>query len=358
MDVFAGYNLNTQEINLELWKNLFQALKQNVKIPAPSDLKNIILTCYEDMIAAYATEQFVPVLFIQGCKLGENVIYVSMLMSRSKTYYYVKHMVPDESDDLVQSFDDFCSSSIQKVSTTYDKKITGIIVDVDSLLPNSYFQDSHRHACILSRPFSYLLNDLLKGGAVVNFEEPDRILKYTSRVTEIKKKCLDIKTSVADAVHMIYESIVDKTLKVNPSCDDILEAHLGPLQYGCHNLNYKYEKEILNFNQESAFSSASFKVHDFLTFMIPNNAFEWHYYESKSKIFEYIVKSNVNDLAKYWELSLREFPTLGNLALDVMNIPAVPKKVDILGMYKLIFEHARAEKSEIEYRLNMFLKRF
>lgn len=125
---------------------------------------------------------------------------------------------------------------------------------------------------------------------------------------------------------------------------------MGPLQYGCHNLNHIYEKEILDCTDEPVFSSASFQVHDLFTYMIPSHAFEWPYYESKSKIFDYIVKANVNDSAKYWELSLRDFPTLGNLALDMMNIPTVPKVVDIYSMYNIIFEHTRVEKSEFEYR--------
>lgn len=356
MNIFASYNIKPEDISLALWKDVLVSLKPSVTIPNPSTLKSCIQSAYDDMLYSYATVKFLPVLFVQAQKVGENYVFVSMIMSRLKMYYFVKHMLPDETADLDQLMDDFCKASIDKAAETYNKKITSIIFDVDNLIDDSYFSDKHRNGCILTRSFTYLLKNLLKGGAVINFDDQQKLFEYTSRISEIKKKCLD--NSLADAMHLIYESVIDKTFQVNSNYLEILESHLGPLQYGCHNLNHVYEKEILNCSDEPVFYSASFQIHDFLTYMVPNHAFEWHYYESKTKIFHYIVKSNTNDPVKYWELSLRDFPTLGNLALDVMSIPAVPKKVDIHSLYNIIFEYARVEKSELEYRLNMFLKRF
>lgn len=86
-------------------------------------------------------------------------------------------MVPDDTADLDQLIDEFCEASNQKVLTTYNKNITCIIFDVENLLNDSYFSDKHRNACIVTRPVTYLLKDLLKGGAAVNFKEQESLMK-------------------------------------------------------------------------------------------------------------------------------------------------------------------------------------
>lgn len=361
MNIFVIDDIPLEELNSRRWTDFLKALHPEYPIPkTPEDILIIFRRAHAIMTNEIENDNFLPVLFVQGAKIHDVYFAFSLVMNRNNVYAYVDLYFTEDFDSIEEELKKFVMESIDQAKETYKKEIRCVMFDLEEFDQDNFINSCYFGKIIVCRPLLPMIKELKNARIYLEnvTEGKAKLDEYNEKLVQLEELFSSYDVSISEAMHILFESVTAGILDINSSWEEILGKYIGCLHIGCHNLNHLYENEILLRKDLVPFADSNFQLNEFITKMMPEFSQDWAFYKMKKEVYDYLIKKNVQDSLDFWQQSLRQFPKLGHLAIDALKIPVTPNKIDISEMCSIIKKYGKEDEYMINYKINMFLRKF
>lgn len=140
------------------------------------------------------------------------------------------------------------------------------------------------------------------------------------------EKFVQNNTPLGEAVEEVLASVKDGIFDINDRAGNTIKTYLNALAVGCHYLCHSFKGHIYLSDEMEQYADLGRLLAEFYDYIVPHNALpDLAAYKNKSGGFQYLKESV--DLVRYWELAQIEVRFLPRTALNMVKVPAIPRKI-------------------------------
>lgn len=162
---------------------------------------------------------------------------------------------------------------------------------------------------------------------------------------------------MSDAIYIIINPIVTRTLTINPDWSKFFKKYIDPLMIGSCYFNPNFEDVILNQNKFKEFEDFKFMINETITYMAPQDNYDQlAYYKDNMHCFNYLQRKNITDPFQYWNNARRDCPSLSSFAIDLLKLPVIPRKIRIEAIVEVLY-NLDIDETYKKYKVGILLKK-
>lgn len=338
------------------WLELLSTVNPSFQVPDENFfLSNIVFKAYEAYIEKRSKEIFLPIIYIAEEQIGNKFFMAAVSVTRSGNFYYLNNSYFDKPEEFTNMIARLVNDSVA-IAQEFGKNITCILYDTPDFKNNRYYKEMEVEFLKCKTLTGFVEKMRGPGLFLPNLDEATTQVENYQLLLKKFKNFANSDITLSDAMHTIITSVETGTIKLNPEWAEILKEHLNPLMLGCCYLNPKYKEQIMNLKESADYSDVDYMLNEFITVMVPPDAYDHvSYYKDVKKCFSYLNGKHITDPTLYWNHAKREFVKLADLAIDMLSIPAIPRKINVQALHKLLFNSNDKNPVLVKYEIGMLL---
>ena len=336
---FLSSGLEMEKISSPFLKESFRLL--GIDLPSKDEFKSTILNkTADELCKSNCSYNYLNVMSVQTKENVSSFIAVSLALNSKKEYVYIdsiiisKQTADDDEIDIKMHLESFCDKSVKKVKDLYKTFIEYLTYDSSVELNLSSEVDGKRYHRIVC--LSVLIHHLRKSEKPIQFQSSDELNAYQhfyNTIDDLEKKFSNVDCSLGEATEDLMAAIYNKTVPLCETIMNVIFKFISNLALAANFLNHKYRGHHF-----LEYSSLYEMMMQFFEEALPNEAFEiLGDYLDKGGAFKRLFEKNSNfDPERFWHVAKvyckKELP---NFALSILNIPAIPRKINMSKFLKL-----------------------
>ncbi|XP_031784904.1 uncharacterized protein LOC116417189 isoform X1 [Nasonia vitripennis] len=276
---------------------------------------------------------------VQTSENETSFIAVSLALNSQKQYVYIdsiiinKQTVENDGIDLKEHLESFCDKSVKKVKDLYKTVIEYVTYDSSVKLNLSSEVDGKRYHRIVC--YSVLIHHLRKPRMRILFKNTDELNGYKefyNTIDNLERKFSNADCSLGEATEDLLCSINNEKVPLCESITQTIFQFISNVALAANFLNHKYRGHHF-----MHLSSSHNMMMQFFEQALANEAFEiLGDYLDKGEFKRLFEKNSTTSPERFWHVAKvyckKELP---NFALNILNIVAIPRKINMNKLLKL-----------------------
>lgn len=345
LNALLSLGVDPEKVDSKHFQLLLKDLKKSYNSPNATALKEEI---FEDAFISLENERAIsevlPCLIIHREIFDFTEFLVALALTTNGKYVFVDDCEIVKDTEYIQSVENFCDKALLLTSKEFKNKITTVILDFDIEVstPGTVKINDSVYKYLRVKSVKVTLEALLKFD--YHYENGTSLLltEYENKLTEMINKFETEAVSYGEAIELIFSSIDDDVFSINPQAKETVLQSFNSFAWGCNKLNHRFDGKIF----ETAFSIEilnKFKF-QFIGIGIPTNVRKnFSDYDNKVDQFSYLFncpEDYNNDPKNFWENALGQYKDFAEFGLQILKIPAIPRKINIKHLHEM-FENLK-----------------
>lgn len=375
---YINYLISEKKSLQEPCSHYFRNLLSQVgfsDIPSAEEIEEHLLEkAMSETKAKNFTESILPCLYLQTAFIDkfhdaqeeDTQILFALLMAMNcdQQYCLISYKLFEVDELLQENLEAFCDKYVIEVSVAFEIKIQAVITNYEGDLQTfANFCDENgkdtfytKYNYIRSQHFYKFLDQLLS----FESDEADTEAFRKYGLSELKIKYASEKISLATAVEDVFECICNGLFQINDNAENLVKVYLDPFSIGCNFLSYNYKfKKLQSLNNPGFIKTCDEKLFHFAN-CLPDKAIEdYGNYKKERQGFVQIFSQSEScsySSDKFWKVARQECADLSSHARKLLQIPAIPKKVEASLYYNVIKDCSPENEKLVWHELLVLLK--